>query len=127
VKKHFILLTALLLAPFGLHAAELAVVARHKAVFTKPPENIPSRMHQHDAPILGNGDLTVAFAGEPEFPQFWIAANDFFGGPRAGSRRRAEGARPADFRGTRENPGFSDACLHRDAIGFRCVRKADAT
>jgi formylglycine-generating enzyme required for sulfatase activity len=24
-----------------------------------------------------------------------------------------------------ENPGFSDACLHRDAIGFRCVRKAD--
>ena len=25
-----------------------------------------------------------------------------------------------------ENPGFSDACLHRDAIGFRCVRKADA-
>ena len=23
-----------------------------------------------------------------------------------------------------ENPGFSDACLHRDAIGFRCVRKA---
>lgn len=24
-----------------------------------------------------------------------------------------------------ENPGFSDACLHRDAIGFRSVRKAD--
>lgn len=24
-----------------------------------------------------------------------------------------------------ENPGFSDACLHRDAIGFRCVRKVD--
>jgi formylglycine-generating enzyme len=23
-----------------------------------------------------------------------------------------------------ENPGFSDACLARDAIGFRCVRKA---
>ena len=23
-----------------------------------------------------------------------------------------------------ENPGFSDACLHRDAIGFRCVRNA---
>src|SRR5262249_6398782 len=22
-----------------------------------------------------------------------------------------------------ENPGFSDACLARDAIGFRCVRK----
>jgi formylglycine-generating enzyme required for sulfatase activity len=25
-----------------------------------------------------------------------------------------------------ENPGFSDACLARDAIGFRCVRKAPA-
>jgi formylglycine-generating enzyme required for sulfatase activity len=23
-----------------------------------------------------------------------------------------------------ENPGFADACLARDAIGFRCVRKA---
>ncbi len=26
-----------------------------------------------------------------------------------------------------ENPGFSDACLHRDAIGFRCVRTARQT
>jgi formylglycine-generating enzyme required for sulfatase activity len=25
-----------------------------------------------------------------------------------------------------ENPGFSDACLARDAIGFRCARKAPA-
>jgi formylglycine-generating enzyme required for sulfatase activity len=25
-----------------------------------------------------------------------------------------------------ENPGFSDACLARDAIGFRCVRRAPA-
>jgi formylglycine-generating enzyme required for sulfatase activity len=25
-----------------------------------------------------------------------------------------------------ESPGFSDACLARDAIGFRCVRKASA-
>jgi len=25
-----------------------------------------------------------------------------------------------------ENPGFSDACLHRDTIGFRCVRKASS-
>ena len=34
----------------------------------------------------------------------------------------AEGLRV--FMRTAENPGFSDACLHRDAIGFRCVRKA---
>ncbi len=25
-----------------------------------------------------------------------------------------------------DNPGFSDACLARDAIGFRCVRKPPA-
>lgn len=25
-----------------------------------------------------------------------------------------------------ENPGFSDACLARDAIGFRCVRKTES-
>lgn len=25
-----------------------------------------------------------------------------------------------------ENPGFSDACLARDAIGFRCVRKVES-
>src|SRR5260370_33422086 len=26
-----------------------------------------------------------------------------------------------------ENPGFSDACLARDAIGFRCVRHAPSS
>jgi len=26
-----------------------------------------------------------------------------------------------------ENPGFQDACFARDAIGFRCVRRADAS
>jgi formylglycine-generating enzyme required for sulfatase activity len=35
---------------------------------------------------------------------------------------------PADALGSArrigENPGFSDACLARDAIGFRCVRRA---
>jgi formylglycine-generating enzyme required for sulfatase activity len=34
---------------------------------------------------------------------------------------------PADALGSArrigENPGFSDACLARDAIGFRCVRR----
>ncbi len=56
----------------------LVVVAKHKTVFTKPPQQIPSRMHPHDAPILGNGDLVTAFAGKPEYPQFWLTANDFW-------------------------------------------------
>ncbi|MBM4090902.1 MAG: hypothetical protein FJ276_15980 [Planctomycetes bacterium] len=93
MKPTLTFLAALLLVPFGLHAAELDVVARHKVVFTKPPEKIPSRMHPHDAPILGNGDLTVAFAGKPEFPQSWIAANDFweFRAPDRGGAPKALG------------------------------------
>ncbi|MCU0873033.1 MAG: hypothetical protein MUE50_11900 [Pirellulaceae bacterium] len=59
-------------------AEALSIVAKHKAVFSKPPEKIPSRMHPHDAPILGNGDLAAAMAGGPEYPQFWITTNDFW-------------------------------------------------
>ena len=31
-----------------------------------------------DAPILGNGDMLCAFAGEPHQPQFWLTTNDFW-------------------------------------------------
>jgi formylglycine-generating enzyme required for sulfatase activity len=42
---------------------------------------------------------------------------------RGGSwKSSADGLR--SFSRLGENPGFSDACLARDAIGFRCVRKA---
>jgi sulfatase modifying factor 1 len=42
---------------------------------------------------------------------------------RGGSwKSNAEALRSSSRLG--ENPGFSDACLARDAIGFRCVRKA---
>ncbi len=42
---------------------------------------------------------------------------------RGGSwKSAADALRSADRSG--ETPGFSDACLARDAIGFRCVRKA---
>ena len=62
--KHTLsLITALLLVPSGLHATELEAVARHKAVVPKSPQQVPSRMHPGDAPILGNGDLVAAFAG----------------------------------------------------------------
>jgi hypothetical protein len=46
---------------------ELRPVAQPRAEFTKPPEKIPSRMHPHDAPLFGNGNLTVAMAGKPEY------------------------------------------------------------
>jgi len=56
----------------GMH-----VVSRHKAVFNKPPHNIPFR-YRVDAPLLGNGDMLAALAGAPECPQFWITTNDFW-------------------------------------------------
>ena len=40
----------------------LAIVARHKGVFTSPPVLVPTRKVP-DAPLLGNGDLGVVAAG----------------------------------------------------------------
>jgi formylglycine-generating enzyme required for sulfatase activity len=52
-------------------------------------------------------------------------------GPKEGDRYVLRGgawnSKPADIGSTRragETPGFEDACFSRDAIGFRCVRKA---
>jgi formylglycine-generating enzyme required for sulfatase activity len=42
---------------------------------------------------------------------------------RGGSWKSAAAALRSSYR-LGENPGFSDACLARDAIGFRCVRRA---
>jgi formylglycine-generating enzyme required for sulfatase activity len=44
---------------------------------------------------------------------------------RGGSWKSSAEALKSGYR-LAENPGFSDACLARDAIGFRCVRKAPA-
>jgi formylglycine-generating enzyme required for sulfatase activity len=44
---------------------------------------------------------------------------------RGGSWKSSAEALRSSYR-LAENPGFSDACLARDAIGFRCVRKAPA-
>jgi glycosyl hydrolase family 95 len=53
------------------------IVSPHKAVFTEPPRKIPSDTAV-DAPLLGNGDMGVAFGGPPEAPRFWLAKNDFW-------------------------------------------------
>ena len=42
---------------------------------------------------------------------------------RGGSWKSTRHATRSSYR-LGENPGFSDACLARDAIGFRCVRRA---
>ena len=53
------------------------IVSEHKVVFNKPPENIPNRV-SIDAPLMGNGDILVAFAGTPDNPQFWLDKNDLW-------------------------------------------------
>ena len=64
------------------------IAERNKAVFTQPPESVPDgnvdvsgggrwKIWQNagtkiDAPILGNGDLLAAVAGNARYPQFWL-------------------------------------------------------
>ena len=69
-------------------------VERNKAVFAEPPVAVPDgnvdvsgggrwKIWQNagtkiDAPILGNGDLLAAVAGNGRYPQFWFTTNDFW-------------------------------------------------
>ena len=73
---------------------KVMTVQRNKAVFEKPPAAVPDgnvdvsgggrwKIWQDagtkiDAPILGNGDMLAALAGNARFPQFWITTNDFW-------------------------------------------------
>src|SRR5271163_5353559 len=55
----------------------MAVVSKYKAVFTKPPTQIPFK-YRVDAPLLGNGDMLAALSGAAEYPQLWVTLNDFW-------------------------------------------------
>jgi formylglycine-generating enzyme required for sulfatase activity len=59
----------------------------------------------------------------PKDPRGPESGNDYV--LRGGSWKSAADALRSSAR-LGENPGFSDACLARDAIGFRCVRKPPA-
>jgi hypothetical protein len=87
----------------GITTEDLSIVARHKGVFTAPPELMPTR-RMPDGPLLGNGDLGVAIDGVierlkyygmdgqsntnieqsmaptdcPERHRFYLAKNDFW-------------------------------------------------
>jgi len=53
------------------------IVSDYKAVFTAPPEHVPS-FHAVDGPITGNGDIGVVVSGKPEKQRYWISKNDFW-------------------------------------------------
>ena len=65
----------------------LGIVSRHKAVFTQPPEKIPSDSAV-DAPLMGNGDMLAAMGGRAERLRFYINKNDLW------VMRRNQGSRP---------------------------------
>jgi len=68
-------------------ARQEAVVAKHKAVFTVPPQKIPSD-NSVDAPLLGNGDTLAALGGTPDRLRFYINKNDLW------IMRAAKGSQP---------------------------------
>ena len=53
------------------------VVARHTCIFNEPPKRVPSD-RSVDGPVVGNGDIGVAAAGEPHEQMFYIGKNDFW-------------------------------------------------
>ncbi|MDR1561829.1 MAG: hypothetical protein LBS54_01910 [Dysgonamonadaceae bacterium] len=54
-----------------------SVISKHVIRFNEPPRRIPSKVSV-DAPLLGNGYMGVALAGQPERQIFYIARNDFW-------------------------------------------------
>jgi formylglycine-generating enzyme required for sulfatase activity len=68
-------------------------------------------------------DPTYYRSSPPENPCGPADGNEYV--LRGGSWKSPADALPSSRR-LGENPGFSDACLARDAIGFRCVRKPSA-
>jgi len=61
----------------GWAADRLDRVARHGAVFDRPPSGVPTR-GMPDGPLLGNGDVGVVLAGPAQQQLFYIGKNDFW-------------------------------------------------
>lgn len=61
------------------YASEIALglVSQHSAVFTMPPQQVPTA-GMPDGPLLGNGDVGVVLAGPSEAQKFFIGKNDFW-------------------------------------------------
>ena len=55
----------------------LDIVSRHTILYTTPPRNIPAP-YSTDAPLLGNGSMSVALSGKPEKQVFYVCRNDFW-------------------------------------------------
>ncbi len=54
------------------------IIESHRIGFTAPAKHVPSQT-MVDGPLLGNGDIGVVVAGNPEALRFYIGKNDFWG------------------------------------------------
>lgn len=55
----------------------LEVVSQYKVLYDAPPKRIPCP-YSTDAPLMGNGSMSVAVSGEPENQVFYVCRNDFW-------------------------------------------------
>lgn len=55
----------------------LAIVSRHTICYDAPPQRIPCP-YSTDAPLLGNGSMSVTISGNPENQVFYVCRNDFW-------------------------------------------------
>lgn len=58
-------------------SSALNIVSRHKICYEAPPRQIPCP-YSTDAPLLGNGSMSVAVSGAPEKHVFYVCRNDFW-------------------------------------------------
>lgn len=55
----------------------LDIVSRHTICYEAPAKRLPTPVAT-DAPLLGNGSMSVAVAGQPEQQVFYLCRNDFW-------------------------------------------------
>ncbi|SMO71915.1 glycosyl hydrolase family 95 catalytic domain-containing protein [Solitalea koreensis] len=53
------------------------IIGKYKNLFSSPPSKTPGRVAV-DGPLLGNGSVAVALAGQPEQQVYYLARNDFW-------------------------------------------------
>ncbi len=63
--------------PACAQAPTTTQVMNYSAVYTKPPEGIPTGT-MPDGPLLGNGDVGIVMSGPPEEQRFYVGKNDFW-------------------------------------------------
>ncbi|WP_316794123.1 glycosyl hydrolase family 95 catalytic domain-containing protein [Pedobacter frigoris] len=76
--KFLKLFSLLLLFPFGIFAQNSnATVESFKNTWTKRPEHIPNNVSV-DAPLMGNGDVTMSLGYKGNCIRYYLSKNDFW-------------------------------------------------